>query len=335
MLTLITNRSEQVATRAINCFATGTNNANSLAPFATDLVEVANKGVSSGRRLAAITALSGLSGEAVSNSLTQLLKNPDESIRVRAVYMLPRFPNEFAEQSLRERAEDSSAKVRSVVADVIGNEKLVRLLPTLTKLFADPVGRDSLIEPLRMEQLKAGQRWNNIGDVHTSAGLALVKFEPGQVADILKANLNDPGFHINFVSKLAETNAEPWLPELASILEARKKRVDELSKLPRHDPVRFADPAGDRILIGTYAKCWEDIRQHLLQLPKDRCAEMGEYMDLLESMIQKTSMTCYDASKLYELYRTQGLERRAKAIRRAYPSEGWLFDGVDRNLQDL
>jgi len=112
--------------------------------------------------------------------------------------------------------------VRSVVADVIGGEKYESCLPVLVKLFHDPVGRDKLIPPTTMEYLQAGQRWNNIGDVHTAAGYALVKFAPDQVSDILKSNLDDPGFHINFVAKLAQGNAEPWLPELVSILETRR-----------------------------------------------------------------------------------------------------------------
>ena len=335
LLPLLTNSNEQVAARAIGCFATESNAAAGLVPFVPALVQVANEDPSARCRLGAISALSGLAGEAVSNSLTRLLTNSDDNIRVGAVYLLPRFPTEFSEQALRKSAEDESANVRSVVANVIGNEKLVRLLPTLTKLFSDPVGRDPLIKPLTMEYLQAGMRWSNIGDVHTSAGLALVKFDPNQVADILKTNLNDPGFHINFVSKLAETNAEPWLPELVSILEARKKFVEDFSKLPPSDPRKYSEPASDKILIGTYAKCWEDIRQHLLQLPKDKCAEMGKYMELLERMIQTTSMTSHDACSLYELYRTQGLKQRAKAIRRSYPSEGWWFDSFDEKHEDL
>src|SRR5207302_9527144 len=148
----------------------------------------------------------------------------------------------FMEQALRERSEDESANVRSVVADVIGDGKFDRALPILAKLFADPVGRDPLIKPLTMEYLRAGLRWSNIGDVHTSAGLALVKFNPEQVAEILKTNMDDSGFHINFVSKLAELDAEPWLPELRSILAARLKYVDEMAKLPPLDPRRFDDP---------------------------------------------------------------------------------------------
>ena len=257
LLPLVTNNNEQVASRALNCFASESTAAIKLAPFAATLVRVANESLYPTCRLAAISALSGTTGETVSNSLTHLLKSPDENIRLGAVRLLPHFPGGFAAQALREKADDPSANVRSVGADVIGDGKYARVLPTLAKLFADPVGRDPLIEPETMEYLRAGQRWSNIGDVHTSAGLALVKFDPDQVAGILKTNLDDPGFHINFVSKLAERDAEPWLPELVSILEARLKHVDEISKLPPNDPRSYADPLCKSILVGTYAKCWE------------------------------------------------------------------------------
>jgi hypothetical protein len=336
ILPLLTNRNDQVACRALGCFATETNASARLAPFLDDLTHVANQSLSPTSRLAAISALSGISGDAVSISLAQLLKNPDENIRVGAVRLLPRFPTGFAEQALRECAGDGSANVRSVVADVIGDSRYVGLLPTLAKLFADPIGRDTLIKPLTIEDLRAGRRWSNIGDVHTSAGFALVKFEPDQVSAILRTNLADPGFHINFVSKLAETNPAPWLVELVRILEERIKYVDELSRLPPLDERRFADPGGDRILIGTYSKCWEDIRQYLLKLPTEKLSapENVRLVDLLDKTVRPIPgcPTCANEStSLYDLYRSKGLSKRASETRRRYgASQGWWFDEYDR-----
>ena len=338
LLPLVTNHNEQVASRALNCFATESDASVRLAPFAAALVRVANESLYPTCRLAAINALSGTAGEAVSNSLAQLLHNPDENIRLGAVRLLPRFPGEFAERALRARADDESANVRSVVADVIGDGKYARVLPTLAKLFADPVGRDPLIEPETMEYLRAGQRWSNIGDVHTSAGLALVQFAPDLVADILKTNLDDPGFHINFVSKLAEKDAEPWLPELVSILEARLKYVDDVLRLPPNDPRRYADPMGKSILVGTYGKCWEDIRQYLLKLAPEKLSggELDRYMDLLEKTVRQDpgflGGGVQEARSLYELYWTKGLAKRASKVRRQYDkTDGWWFDDFQRN----
>src|SRR5205823_9900821 len=113
LVPLVTNSNEQVACRALACFATETNASARLGPFLGDLTYVANQSLSPTSRLSAISALSGMSGDAVSNSLAQLLHNPDENIRVDAVRLLPRFPVQFAQQALRERGDDPSANVRS------------------------------------------------------------------------------------------------------------------------------------------------------------------------------------------------------------------------------
>jgi hypothetical protein len=334
ILPLVTNQNQQVACRAINCFETTTNAANALAPFADTLIRVAVFSPSSDCRLNAISALSGLHSEAVLNSLAQLMGDPDENIRLGAVRLLPRFPTKFAVQGLEQLADDKSANVRSVVADVIGDQKYAEALPILVKLFADPVGKDSLIKPLTLEFLEAGQRWNNIGDVHTSAGLALVKYSPDEVSHILRSNLNDAGFHINFVAKLAQKDAEPWLPESVSILEARYEYVEGVLKSPWNDPRRFADPQADRILIGAYTKCWEDIRQYLLkQTPEDLVSgRFDSYLDLLEKTVQSNQGgTVYPAKWLYELYATKQLVKRMTDLRQRYNSaNSWWFDDFDK-----
>jgi hypothetical protein len=341
LLPVTTNQNEEVAVQALGRFATSTNAAVDLQPFTNALITIANGSPSSKCRLAAIGALSGIDGEAVSNSLSFLLKDSDENVRAGAVGLLPRFPEEFAVQALREEVDDESANVRAVVADMIGNQKYERALPVLAKLFADPVGKNPLIKPMTMDYLKAGQRWSNGGDVHTSAGLALVKFAPNQVSDILKSNLDDEGFHINFVAKLAQGNPEPWLPELVNILETRETNVDDVLKSPPNDPKRYSAPGvNDRILIGTYTKCWEDIRQYLLKKSPEELAsgKFDRYMDTLEEMVRPvfgcSSCTIQETHWLYQLYRSKNLVKRAADLRRQYKTESWWFDDYDRRGDD-
>lgn len=337
LLPLTTNNHQQVALRAISCFAVESNAAVRLEQFVEALTHVANESASAQCRLQAIDSLSGLRNEAVSNALARLLIDPDDSIRVGAVRFLPRFSADFLEPALRQCAADESANVRSVVADVIGEGKYTRLLPTLQKLFRDPVGKDPLIKPLTMEHLKAGLRWSNIGDVHTSAGMALVKFPPSQVADFLKANLDDSGFHINFVAKLAQGDAEPWLPELVKILRARLAQVDNLAKTPPLDPKRLADPQAEKVLIGAYTKCWEDIRQYLLQQsPRELASgKFDRYMDLLEKTIRPVpGCTVQEARWLYELYWTKGTAKRVGQLRRQYDkTDDWWFDAFNKGIR--
>ena len=139
------------------------------------------------------------------------------------------------------------------------------------------------MEPLQTYPL------SNAGNVRSSAGRALVKFDPDQVSDILKTNLSDPAFHVAFISKLAEKDATPWLPELVSILESRVKYVDEVSKSPADDPRRTEAYSG-WLLPGAYDYCWEDIRHYLSSLPIEKLSisDTARYMDLLEGQSGKS-----------------------------------------------
>ena len=341
LLPSVTDTNEEIACRAINCFATESNAAVDLASFADTLVKVANGSPSSLCRLAAITSLSGIDGEAVSNSLAALLNDADENVRVGAVRLLPRFPKNFAETLLQKKAEDKSANVRSVVADVIGAGKFVHNIPTLAKLFADPVGKTLRYGHMDMEFLKAGINGDSIGDVHRSAGTALVKFSPNQVSDILNSNVDDPGFHVSFVAKLAQGKAEPWLPELTRILESRISHVDNFIKLPSDDPRKYDDPLGDEILVGAYTKCWEDIRQYLAKQSPEALAsgKFDRYLDLLEKTVRPypnaPTFSIEPARWLYELLWTKGLTKRADELYQKYKkSDGWWFDDFKQRGED-
>jgi hypothetical protein len=257
LLPMITNSNERVANRAINCFATAPNSTGTLEPFTDALIKVANESVSSNRRLNAINALSGTSFAAVSNSLAQLLDNPDANVRAGAVGLLSLYPGDFANQALLGHATDKSPMVRATVADVIGNGRIANLLPTLEKLLSDPVGLTNPIPPLTIEDLQeGGHSWgNNNGDVHTSAGYALLKFDTDQISNILIANLNDAGFRPNYLCKLADQNAGPWLTNLVELLEARRDRIWKEVVASGVEP-RTNYFQARMALAGTYFQCW-------------------------------------------------------------------------------
>ena len=109
--------------------------------------------------------------------------------------------------------------VRAVTADAIGNGTMTNLLSTLAQLFSGPVRRDRPLPPLTADELEAGGRASISGDVHTSAGFALLKFESDQVGEILKTNLSNRGFRLSFIRKLAPNGSKSYLPLLAQELK--------------------------------------------------------------------------------------------------------------------
>ncbi len=359
---VMTNADEKVAVEAINCFQIGggliehtldyisgtgiigagmhaktdSNCVSQLRPYSDLLISVASGASTVPRRVAAVAALSGIGSSSVSNALPRWLSDSSEDMRVEAVRLLLDFPGQFAEETLNKLASDKSASVRSVVADIIGTGQFVRDLPVLEKLFSDPIGLTALVPPLKMDQLQAGERWNNTGDVHTSAGMALIQFKTGQVEKILRKNLSDAGFHVSFIAKLAEDDAKPWLDQLQQILEVRFKHVQDAI---RDEPLDYKrSRVDDELLTGAYGKCWEAIRHYLMTIPaKDFSSdEMNRYMDLLEKMIQKDGSWRNEPAALYELYRSKGLAERTKKIRVRYEkSQGWRFDQFDRQHAEL
>jgi hypothetical protein len=335
VLPLVTNKNEQVASRALSCFTTESNATTMLQPFATVLIKVAAEGPSSGLRLTAIGALSGTQFGSISNSLVQLLRDASGSVRSKAVALLALCPADFAERELCRCAEDDSLKVRAGVADVIGGGTMPKLLPTLTKLFVDPVGRHQPVAPLTIEELEGGGRivgvesgvttvddpnypGANVGDVHTSAGYALLKFDVEQVGEILRTNLNDAGFRLQFLLKLAEADPNPWINDMVEIMEARRARN------VRKAEASHAPPGTFMYLSGAYWRCWRTLYAYLEKLPATEFAN-GKQDRNLQVLEQAGNTGSQEPVMLYELYKAKGLSRRAAQ----YRSENGGYSGYN------
>ena len=309
LLPLIKNTDEQVATRALSCFEMEPTAVTVLEPFAGPLIKVANDGPSSTRRLAAIRALSGLDGDAVSNSLAQLLKDSDENIRAGAMGLLPRFPADFAEPGLRIGATDVSPKVRADVADAIGSGKIVNLLPVLDVL------------------------WNDTNSVHTAAGNALLTFEVGQVGDRLKAHLNAGDFRESYLCQLAKNDAGPWLTNLVDLLKVRRENNWKLAVASGiKETINYFNAL--MALSGADFDCWNIIHDYLVKLP-DSAFKDGQLDWCLDVLEDAGNTGSQEPVKLYELYKTKGLNERAARFRRENGKcSGFdvttYFDNVDR-----
>jgi hypothetical protein len=168
---------------------------------------------------------------------------------------------------------------------------------------------------LTLEELQSGaQRFEgNVGDVHTSAGYALLKFDVDQVGEILKANLNDAGFRPNFLCKLAENNAGPWLTNLVEMLEARKERIWKEAETNGVEPK--ADYIQARLtLSGTYYQSWHIIYNYLHELPSSEFTG-GRLDRCLDILVNAGTANSDQPARIYEIYRMKGLNKRAANFR--------------------
>ncbi|HEX5222312.1 MAG TPA: hypothetical protein VFZ59_22355 [Verrucomicrobiae bacterium] len=367
ILPLVTSSSEQVAVSAIGCFEAGGSHMDligdigtggwmmpisrgckdvkpecivNIAPYANELIAVANTASSSLRRAAAIAALSCTQFPAVSNSLPRWLADSAADVRAQAVLLLPDFPGAYCERALRERSRDASLVVRAAVADAIGNGKFEALLPTLEALFStSPVQTNSGQWPHK--GIQGDGYFAEVGsdDVHTSAGYALLKFEVNQVSAILKTNLSDEVFGLRFIRKLAVNGAEPYLPMLARELRTHTAGSEqEAERNGFHWALSYW-------LAGDYGWAWDTLFKHIsAQTRKD--LENPQIVAMLDALQIADDPGDARTRALYECLLDKGLIERAKELRRGivrrtedkaidkksfgFPEKLKLFDEIDQ-----
>jgi hypothetical protein len=325
---LLLHTNEAIAIAAINCYHLGLACAAHLREYERTLLAIASHGQTIPRRVTAIAAFKDSRLEGVRTALPDWLADPDQEVRAQAVSLLADFPGKFSESALRRSAKDDSPRVRAVTADAIGKGQMTNLLGVLAELFQDPVGRDRPVGRLTLEDLEGGGRASVCCDVHTSAGYALLDFELSQVAEILKTNRNDPGFRLQFLCKLSEKDAAPWLDEMTAIMEARRERMLNKAVTNR------APPGAYMYLSGTYYRCWKVICEHLQGLPFAQF-ERGKSDRYLRMLEQAGNTGSQEPLQLYELYKMKGLNKRAARFRSkteasfAWASISNFFDKID------
>jgi hypothetical protein len=334
-LPLCSSPNEEVAVAALKSFHGSRECHSSIAPFVSTLIQIADHGGTVSRRSAAIAALSGAPWINISNAVTRWLRDPIPEARLQAVRLLPEYQFGVVEDALRDRAKDESAAVRAAVADAIGEGKFVKLLPVLEMLLDDPVGRPRPVPPLGIEDLRAGARVDLEGHVHTSAGFALMKFDLDQVDSLLRARLSDPEFRPNYLCKLAERDAGPWLDDLTGVLEKRRLQKEREAADSGVEP-RANYLKALMALAGTAHKCWHLIYNHLLALPSGAFTggKLARHLDALENAGDTGS---YEPTALYELYRLKKLDDRAARFREAAEKNAsydisFYFKRVDSKL---
>lgn len=262
-------------------------------------------------RAAAIAALSGTGFSIVSNSLPQWLGDSSELVRAQSVLLLPDFPGEFSDQLLRKLATNSSPKVRSMVANAIGNGKVQQLLPTLMQLFSEPPDSTNSEPSLTTQELQAGtDLWSqDAGDVHACAGYALLKFDVDQVGEILKTNISDKGFGLSFIRKLAPNGAEPYFPLLAKELKAHTADSEqEAAKNGFHWSLSYW-------LSGNFGWAWDTLFGYVSAQPREALAN-PQFAPMLDALQIADDPGDARTRSLYAFFLDKGLTERAIELRR-------------------
>ena len=280
-------------------------------PYATNLVGIINNSPFPLHRAAAIAALSGTGFSIVSNSLPQWLGDSSELVRAQSVLLLPDFPGEFSDQLLRKLATNSSPKVRSMVANAIGNGKVQQLLPTLMQLFSEPPDSTNSEPSLTTQELQAGtDLWSqDAGDVHACAGYALLKFDVDQVGEILKTNISDKGFGLSFIRKLAPNGAEPYFPLLAKELKAHTADSEqEAAKNGFHWSLSYW-------LSGNFGWAWDTLFGYVSAQPREALAN-PQFAPMLDALQIADDPGDARTRSLYAFFLDKGLTERAIELRR-------------------
>jgi hypothetical protein len=186
--------------------------------------------------------------------------------------------------------------VRACVARAIGFSQRNELADLLGRLLAD---KDA--------------------EVRRVASLSLLSFSPSNkaVARVMRANLENAEFQPLFLNALARENAEPYLADLAKVVEQKTHPVNWM---------------GGQIPALT---AWEILFKHLQTQPSKtlRSGKLDRYLDALEQVGDYSSSEPRD---IYAFYILSGMTDRAKnfrerATRAASYDLDYYFKQVDQN----
>ena len=239
-----------------------------------DLVSVVNGNGPVENRALAIRALGLLNESKVYKHLIQWVNDAEPLIRQAAIILLSDFPGKKTIQLIEKHSRDNDPKTRLGVARAIGFGRYEELTPVLEHLLKD---KDRYVA--------------------NAAYISLLSFSLNKVEHIFKTYKNDPDWKGLFVNALAEQNAEPYLKDLAEIIE---KRISSKYFL------------GGR--VPTYLS-WKILFKHLQiqSAEKLKTSEFHRYFDALDNGKYHGSSEPRD---LYAFYIHLGMIKRAKMFRK-------------------
>jgi hypothetical protein len=247
-------------------------------------------------RALAIRALGLVREPALRQAIDRWLGDPEPVVRASATVLLADYPGPVTDQQLTVLAGDNDPVVRACVARAIGFSQRNKLADLLGRLLAD---KDA--------------------EVRRMASMSLLSLPPRNeaVARVMRANLENVEFQPLFLNALARENAEPYLADLAKVVEQKTQ------------PVNWN---GGQIPALT---AWEILFKHLQAQPAKilRSGKLDRYLDALEQVGDYSSS---EPSSIYAFYILSDMTDRAKKFREKATKAAsydldYFFKLVDQN----
>lgn len=265
--------------------------------FWKDLESIGSAKHSAETRALAIRALGLVREPAARQAIDRWLLDTEPAVRAAAAVLLADYPGPATDQQLTVLARDNEPVVRECVARAIGYSQRNQLADLLGGLLAD---KDA--------------------EVRAVASMSLLSFSPRNeaVTRVLQANLENVEFQPLFLNALARENAEPYLDDLAKVVEQKihPKNENWSGQIPE-------------------LTAWEILFRFLqTQPPKTlRSGKLDRYLDALEMVGEYGSSEPRD---IYAFYIMSGMTDRAKkfrerATRAASYDLDYFFNQVDQN----
>jgi hypothetical protein len=247
-------------------------------------------------RALAIRALGLVREPALRQAIDRWLDDTSPVVRASATVLLADYPGPATDRQLTVLAGDSEPVVRASVALAIGFSQRNELADLLGRLVADK-------DP----------------EVRRVASMSLLSFSPRNeaVERVLRANLENVEFQPLFLNALARENAEPYLADLAKVVEQKTHPVNWM---------------GGQIPALT---AWEILFKYLQAQPAKtlRSGKLDRYLDALEHVGDYSSSEPRD---IYAFYILSDMTDRAKKFRERATKASrhdldYFFKQVDQN----
>jgi hypothetical protein len=261
-----------------------------------DLESIASAKHSAETRALAIRALGLVREPALRQAIDRWLGDTEPVVRASATVLLADYPGPDTDQQITVLAGDNEPVVRACVALAIGFSQRNGLADLLGRLLAD---KDA--------------------EVRRVASMSLLSFSPRNeaVARVLRANLENVEFQPLFLNALARENVEPYLADLAKVVEQKTHPVNWMGG---QIPALMA---------------WEILFKYLQAQQSEtlRSGKLDRYLDALEQVGDYSSSEPRD---IYAFYILSGMTDRAKKFReRATKAASYdldyFFKLVDQN----